>query len=206
MRNAELPRTLARLAPRLDQLARRRIVVNTRVPVAVRDVQRPVRRYRNVRRPVERLPAERLRHVVRIAQRHQQLALRRPLPHRMIADVRRVNAAVRPRLDVVRRAELTLAPVVDHIARRVQHDYRMCAPVVHEDAVLPVNRYPHRVIPLPPVRQIAPSGHMLIDIFSVTDSETLFTHWSSPPLYSAFSNRTFLTIALRFRWQKSLPP
>src|SRR5437867_4096398 len=96
------------------------------VAVAVGHVELALRPDREIRRPVERptglrdrrgvlAVVARVRGLVHGAERHQELALRRELPHGVVAVVRAVQKAVRTDGDAVRaQGELSLAP------RRVQ--------------------------------------------------------------------------------------
>ena len=91
----------------------------------------------------------------------------------MIADVGGVHAAVRPDGQVVRRSEVSLAPVVNDVAVLIENDHGMVAPVIDEDAVLRVNSDADSVIPFPAFRKFAPAGHMLVGIVAISDPEAL---------------------------------
>ena len=75
--NVELPRVIARLSPREQVLAIRRILMHRRVGIAVPHIEVAVARIeRNMRGRIERLSAHRRRRLTRRAYRHQDFAMR----------------------------------------------------------------------------------------------------------------------------------
>ena len=130
VRQHELPRARADLAPAVQQLARRAEVVDPAVPVAVRDEDVPVGPDGDVGAPVERpgRPGDRLdvvdahRHVGPVAgvrgraghaQGEQQLAVRGELADRVVAVVDAVHRAVGADRDAVRVGEGSSSPGPD---------------------------------------------------------------------------------------------
>src|SRR5262249_23210621 len=110
VRQPELARAVAGLAPRALELPGRRKDVHARIAVAVRDVEIALGTYGDVGRPVERARppldgAGVLAVVAGVRRRienphgHEELSLRRELAHRVIAVVGAEDRAVRRDVD-----------------------------------------------------------------------------------------------------------
>src|SRR5437867_3469701 len=148
----ELARPLTGHAPRPLELARGREEVDAAVAVAVGHVELTLRPDREIRRPVERPAGLRdrrgalavvagVRGLVHGAERQQELALRRELPHGVVAVVRAVEEPVRADGDAVgAQGELPLAPRAQEVALPVVDDDRMIAAADQVDAILAVDR------------------------------------------------------------------
>ena len=152
----ELARIGAGLAPALDQLSVRRVLVHAGIAVAVRHVDLALRRQRRVGAAVERLAAHERRGLARDADGEQHLAVGRALAHRVVAVVGAVEIVVGVDVQAVRAREQPLAPALDEAAVAVQHHHRVLAAIEHVDAVLAVDRDRADVGQIPAVGQLRP--------------------------------------------------
>ena len=169
VRQDELAGPLAGHAPRALQVPARGELVHAAVAVAVGDVEIALRAHREVRRAVEGDAGARHRHgvlavvagvgrLVHGAEREQQLALRGELPHRVVAVVGAVDAAVRADGDAVGPVgELALAPRGEELARVVVDHDRVVAATDQEDAVLRVHRHARHVAVLVALGELLPA-------------------------------------------------
>ena len=186
VRQVELAGAAARHAPRPSELAARREPVHATVAVAVGDVQVPRRRDREVRRAVERASGPRdapgaLAVVagrgrrVHGPERHEELPVRRELPHGVVAVVRAVEHLVRADGDAVGPVgKLASAPGAQELARAVVDDDRMIAAADQEDAILRVDGHARDVAVLVPRRQLLPAWDHLV-------AQRLRLHAARPP-------------------------
>ena len=158
--DVELAGIGAGLAPGLQQLAVRRVLVDAGIAVAVRHVDLALRRQRGVGAAVERLAAHERRRLVRDADGQQHLAVgastcapcgRR---HRCNRDCRRRRCAGRGA-----RLNRPSPQLRDEIAVAVEHHHRMVAAIEDVDAVLAVDRDRGDVGQAPAVRQLRPVLH-----------------------------------------------
>ena len=158
--DVELAGVGARSAPRLDQLAVRRVFVDAAVAVPVGDEQAAVRGVDgDVSASVEGITAVQLRRFVRDADGHDDLAVQRALPDGVVAVVRAVQGVVRPGGDPVSTAENSFSPRLDEIAVLVEDDHRVVAPAEDVHVVLGVS---HDAGHLPP----ADSGRRLLPAYN----------------------------------------
>lgn len=166
---SKLARTIPRLAPRSDQLARGRKDVDARVPVAVGDVDLPLRADGDVGRAIERRAATldrsgRLAVIARIgghvqrAHRHEQSAFGGELAHRVIAVVGGEDGAVGGDIDAVRaQGEFALAPGALVVALAVVDDHRILAPAHQVHAIFAVHRHTRDIPVRKPLGQLLPA-------------------------------------------------
>jgi hypothetical protein len=158
VRNVELARVGARLAPRGQQRAVRRVLVHARIAVPVGDVQIAARRQRGVRATVKRLAAHVRRWLARDAQGQQHLAVQRAVPHGVIAVVAEPQRVVGRHVHAVGPAKHAFAPRAEKIAVAVEHAHRVRAPVERVHAVVAVDADRRDIgVELEPGRQRCPA-------------------------------------------------
>src|SRR5262245_1380823 len=186
VREIELTGAGAGHAPRALPLAARAELVHAAVAVAVRDVEITLRPDREIRGTVEAVGWLRDRHVVLAVvagvrglvhgtQGHQELALRRELPHGVVAVVGAVEALVGADGDAVGAiGELALAPRAQELAVAVVCDDRVVTAADEVDAVLGIDRHARHVAVRVALRQLLPALDHLIRQCPRS------RHWSPP--------------------------
>src|SRR6266542_4724564 len=158
MRQVEVPRAGARLAPGHDVRTVRRVLVDARVAVAVRDEEEPaLRADRDMRGTVEGLAALECRGLVGVADGQQACAVRRELAHGVLEIVRQPHHSIGIDRDAVRSAHLSLAPRAQERAVPIEDDDGMLAPREAEDIVPGVHRHARDLDEVPAVGQRAPA-------------------------------------------------
>ena len=120
VRDVELAGIGARLAPRVQELAVRRVLVHARVAVAVGDVEIALRRQRGVRAAVEGLAAHVGRGHAGHAEGQQHLAVERAVADGVVAVVGQPQRVVGRHVHAVRAAEHALAPRAQEVAVAVE--------------------------------------------------------------------------------------
>ena len=120
--------------------------MHTGVSVAVGDIDVAFRRERRVRATAERTTAHRWCGLSRRADDEENTAVRRALPHAVIAVVGAVEISVRADIQAVRIAEHSLSPRAQEAAIAIEHDHRVRAAIeqVHLFGSVP------RQLPQPP--------------------------------------------------------
>src|ERR1051325_298581 len=140
VRNIELPRIGAGLAPRGEQLAVQRKFVDAGVAIAVRDVEAvAVWRQGGMGAAVERLASQEWGRLARNAECHQHAAIERAVAHGMVAVIGQPDRVVRRDMHAVRPGEQALAPGAQQVAVLVKHSDRVLAAVEGVDILLAVD-------------------------------------------------------------------
>ena len=169
VRDVELARIGAALAPRKQQLAVRREFVDAGIRVAVRDIDVEIGRQRGVGAAVERLAAHKRRGPPRNADFEQYLAAERAFAHGVVAVIGAVQRLVRADMQPVRPVEQVFAPGIQQVAVAVEHHHRVLAAIEDIDPVLRVDRDRRDVLEAPALRQFRPVGLHPVCVSAVAD-------------------------------------
>jgi hypothetical protein len=163
VRNIELARVGAGLAPRQQELPVRRELVDARIAVAVGDVELAPRGQGGVRAAVERLTAHVGPRRSGHADGQQHLAVEGAVADGVVAVVGQPERVVGRHVHAVRAAKKPLAPGPQEVAVAVEDDHRVRAAVERVDAVLRVHPDGGDVrIELTPRRELRPAVDDLV--------------------------------------------
>src|SRR6516225_4087459 len=167
-------------APGEQQLAVRRVCVDTGIAVAVRDVDVAVRRQRGVGAAVERLTRHVGRRLARHAELQQHLAVERDLAHEVPAIVGQEYRVVRRHVDAMRPRILPFAPRAQKIALAVEDHHWVLAAIEDVDVVLAVDADPADFFERPAIGELRPIGVDLISIVAAAHNHRDALPWRFP--------------------------
>jgi hypothetical protein len=154
--DVELAGVGAGAAPRHQQFADRRILVDLGIAVAVGDVDLAFRRQSRMGAAVERFAAHIRRRPAGNAELQEHLAVERAFADEMPAIIGQVNRFVRSHMDAMRPRILALTPGAQKITLAIEHHDRVFAAVEHIDIVLGVDPDRPDLLERPAVRQFRP--------------------------------------------------
>ena len=161
VRDVELAGIGTRAAPREEQLAVRRVLVDARVDVPIGDVEVPrVGVNGDVGAAVERVAAIGIGMPAGNADRHQHPAVERTLADCVVSIVDAVDGVVRAERDGVGVREQALAPRSEESAVLAEQYHRVVAAVEDEDTVFRVDRDGGGVTPPLAFREAPPTARL----------------------------------------------
>ena len=181
VRDVELTGVGARAAPGQQHPPVGRVFVDTRVAVAIRNIDVALRRHGGMGAAVERLSAHVRSRFPSSAQGEQNLAVKGALADRVVGIVGQPEGFIRRNEHTVRRGKQTLTPGAQEIAVAVEHDHRVFAAVEDIDIVPGIDTDSADLLERPAGRQLGPVFDRFVGVVAVPQGH----HVRSPPCSGA---------------------